>query len=122
MPRLPTMRVMGPHAISTSWPGSRLTCDGSGMIVVIELLSFEYGPVRHRAFRHTGSSPAVRAEGTRGYQVRVAPVSSFLPGWRHFGSLSRVRPVIPRRGRIKDPYSPDAVDEREPPGGSSMHG
>src|SRR5262245_30741456 len=37
MPRLPTMRVMGSHAISTSWPGSRLTCDGSGMIVVIRL-------------------------------------------------------------------------------------
>jgi hypothetical protein len=27
--------VMGSHAISTSWPGSRLTCDGSGMVVVI---------------------------------------------------------------------------------------
>ena len=34
------MRVMGSHAISTSWPGSRFTCDGSGMIVVIELFSF----------------------------------------------------------------------------------
>src|SRR3954466_1322270 len=35
MPRLPTMRVMGSQAISTNEPGSRLTCDGSGMVVVI---------------------------------------------------------------------------------------
>jgi hypothetical protein len=32
--------VMGSHAISTSWPGSRLTCDGSGTMVVIEVLLF----------------------------------------------------------------------------------
>jgi hypothetical protein len=30
--------VIGSHAISTSCPGSRFTCDGSGMVVVIELL------------------------------------------------------------------------------------
>jgi hypothetical protein len=30
---------MGSHAISTSWPGSRVACDGSGMIVVIGLRS-----------------------------------------------------------------------------------
>src|ERR1700693_837386 len=39
MPRLPTILVMGSHAISTSWPGSRFDCVGSGMIVVIRLLS-----------------------------------------------------------------------------------
>jgi hypothetical protein len=31
--------VIGSHAISTSWPGSRFAWDGSGMIVVIELCS-----------------------------------------------------------------------------------
>src|ERR1700757_4533655 len=38
MPRLPTILVMGSHAISTNWPGSRLDCVGSGMTVVIRLL------------------------------------------------------------------------------------
>src|ERR1700722_4010493 len=39
MPRLPTIRVIGSQAISTSWPGSRFAWDGSGMIVVIGVCS-----------------------------------------------------------------------------------
>src|SRR5579884_3083381 len=104
MPRLPTIRVIGSHAISTSWPGSRLAWDGSGMIVVIELLSLEVRSVRPT------------------YQVRRAPVVSSVPLRRQRGSLSTVRPVIPRRLRITEPYSPDAVVETLPPGGSSMNG
>src|ERR1700710_2242432 len=56
------------------------------------------------------------------YQVRRAPVVSSRPLWRHFGSLSTVRPVTWRRLRITDPYKPDAVVYILPPGGSSMNG
>src|ERR1700750_572015 len=110
MPRLPTIRVIGSHAISTSWPGSRLTCDGSGMIVVIEILLSMYGPLRHRAFRQNRAiARRARRRGTRTYQVRVAPVVSLGPGWRHLGSLSTVRPVTWRRLRITDPYIREPV-------------
>ena len=92
MPRLPTIRVMGSHAISTSWPGSRFTWDGSGMIVVIESCSLYLDALRCRAFGAMDTAAGrARAGETRTYQVRVAPVSSFVPGWRHFGSLSTVR-------------------------------
>src|SRR6478752_3528486 len=56
------------------------------------------------------------------HQVRVAPVVSFLPGLRHFGSRSRVWVVRWRSRRIVDPYSPTALVESFPPGGSSMNG
>src|SRR5271170_3136693 len=105
MPRLPTIRVIGSHAISTSWPGSRFAWDGSGMIVVIELCSLSSAQMPRRA-----------------YQVRRAPVVSLSPLCRHLGSLSTVRAVTPRRLRISEPYSPEAVVETLPPGGSSMNG
>src|SRR5262245_50820715 len=64
MPRLPTIRVIGSHAISTSWPGSRLTCDGSGMVVVIETSLSVCDRLHHRVFQAIVElSPAVRAEG-----------------------------------------------------------
>src|SRR3984885_1952373 len=105
MPRLPTIRVIGSQAISTSWPGSRFAWDGSGMIVVIELCSLSSAEISRRA-----------------YQVRRGAGGGFLPLCRHFGSLSTVRAVTPRRLRINEPYSPDAVVETLPPGGSSMNG
>src|SRR5262249_35921175 len=94
---------------------------GPGIVVVIELLFRERrcdteGPDAQRA----GSSG--RATGTWRYQVRVAPVSSFVPRWRHLGSLSTVRPVTRRRLRITDPYISDAVLDSFPPGVSSMKG
>src|SRR5271156_6356723 len=104
MPRLPTIRVIGSHAISTSWPGSRFAWGGSGMIVVIELFSL---PLR-RDRSH--------------YQARRGPVVSLSPLCRQRGSLSRVRLVTPRRLRITEPYRPDAVVDTLPPGGSSMNG
>src|ERR1700733_7874722 len=104
MPRLPTIRVIGSQAISTSWPGSRLAWDGSGMIVVIELRSLS------------------SAEIVAPYQVRLRPVVSLSPLCRQRGSLSTVRAVTPRRLRISEPYRPDAVLEILPPGGSSMNG
>src|SRR5580692_7741376 len=105
MPRLPTIRVIGSQAISTNWPGSRFAWDGSGMIVVIGVCSLSSAEK---------SWPA--------YQVRCAPVVSLSPLCRQRGSLSSVRLVTPRRLRITEPYSPDAVVETLPPGGSSMNG
>src|ERR1700733_15325931 len=105
MPRLPTIRVIGSHAISTSWPGSRFAWDGSGLIVVIELCSLS--PARIRAAHYLG---------------RGAPVVRWSPLCRQRGSLSSVRLVMPRRLRITEPYKPDAVVETLPPGGSSMNG
>src|ERR1700679_1836081 len=105
MPRLPTIRVIGSHAISTSWPGSRFAWDGSGMIVVIELCSLSSAQMR-----------------VAPYQVRRAPVVRLSPLCRQRGSLSRVCLVIPRRLRITEPYRPDAVVDTLPPGGSSMNG
>src|SRR4051812_43125936 len=55
------MRVIGSHAISTSWPGSRFTCDGSRMVVVIELLSL-IDPLRHKTIRCFQSPIVVRAQ------------------------------------------------------------
>src|SRR5271157_532706 len=120
MPRLPTIRVIGSQAISTNRPGSRDTCEGSGMIAVIALLfplDYGSGPTTRSPHTHRG-----QAATTRSYQVRVAPVSSLVPGWRHLGSLSTVRPVIWRRLRITDPYNPTAVVDTLPPGGSSING
>src|ERR1700733_6799890 len=116
MPRLPTILVIGSQAISTSWPGSRLDVDGSGMMVVIAILLFS--PERLCVWWARSENEA-RAPA---YQVRRAPVVSWVPVWRQRGSLSRVRPVIPRRLRITVPYKPDAVLESLPPGGSSMNG
>src|SRR5579875_1542992 len=104
MPRLPTIRVMGSHAISTSWPGSRLAWVGSGIILVIEVHSF------------------LRVSAAPRHQVRRAPVRSSVPLRRQRGSLSTVRLVIPRKLRISEPYKPDAVVDTLPPGGSSMNG
>src|SRR6476660_4602043 len=116
MPRLPTIRVIGSHAISTSWPGSFFTCDGSGMMVVIRLLSSNYlGPGGIWMARGELSSAV-------SYQVRRAPVVSSLPLCRHLGSLSTVLPVMWRRLRMTEPYRPDAVVDSLPPGGSSMKG
>src|SRR3954462_9815258 len=120
MPRLPTIRVIGSHAISTSCPGSRFTCDGSGMVVVIELLSLLISCATKRFVRLRRGSPCAPKRLT--YQVRVAPVSSFVPGCRHRGSLSTVRPVTCRSPRMTEPYSPDTVEETCAPGGSSMNG
>src|SRR6201995_4568225 len=104
MPRLPTIRVIGSHAISTSWPGSRFACDGSGVIVVIGVCSLPSS-----------------GDGAH-YQVRCAPVVSLSPLCRQRGSLSSVRLVMPRRLRITETYRPDAVVDTLPPGGSSMNG
>src|ERR1700759_3271156 len=104
MPRLPTIRVIGSHAISTSWPGSRFAWDGSGMVVVIGVCS-----------------PPSGLDGAHS-QVRGAPVVSLSPLCRQRGSLSSVRLVMPRRLRITEPYRPDAVVDTLPPGGSSMNG
>src|SRR6478735_3934335 len=101
MPRLPTIRVIGSHDMSTRVLGSFFVCCGPGTVVVIELC--------------LSVRPCT-------YQVRFAPVVSSLPGCRHFGSLSTVFPVTWRRLRITDPYRPDAVVEIFPPGGSSMNG
>src|ERR1700733_5910591 len=111
MPRLPTILVIGSHAISTSWPGSRLASLGFGMMVVIA----------DTALRPEGCVE-VRMKRAATYQVRRAPVTSSVPEWRHRGSLSRVRAVIPLKLRITLPYKPDAVLESLPPGGSSMKG
>src|SRR3954464_4125740 len=64
----------------------------------------------------------VRARAGVGYQLRVAPVVSLLPGRRHLGSWSRVWPVMWRRRRIVAPYGPATVVENLPPGGRSMNG
>src|SRR6476661_4989738 len=100
------MRVIGSHAISTR-PSDSDLCEGSGMIVVIDV------PLSVRGRRTTARDPE------RDYQVRVAPVVSFVPRLRQCGSLSNVFLVILRKLRMADPYSPDAVVESLPPGGSS---
>src|SRR6476660_5315470 len=110
MPRLPTIRVIGSQAISTSWPGSFFICEGSGMMVVIRLLSSNILPPKGIAWL------------AMNYHVRRAPLESSLPRCRHLGSLSTVFPVMLRRLRMTEPYRPDAVVDSLPPGGSSMNG
>src|SRR6478672_7390176 len=63
-----------------------------------------------------------RAIAAGRYQVLVAPVVSVAPRWRHFGSLFRVFVVILRKLRMAEPYSPTALVDSLPPGGSSMNG
>src|SRR5690349_506718 len=95
MPRLPTMRVIGSHDMSTSsvpW----LVASRRLSVAVISTLA--------------------------PHQVRLAPVVRLLPGLRHLGSRSSVCVVIPRRRRIVGPYRPIALVESRPPGGSSMNG
>src|SRR4029450_9995631 len=86
MPRLPTMRVMGSHAISTR-PSASLV-----------LVAMTY------------------------LQSPLYPVSSSLPGDRHFGSASPVLWVIFRRPRTAEPNTPLARVDTRAPGGSSMNG
>src|SRR5262245_15550549 len=107
MPRLPTIRVVGSHAISTSWPGSRVACVGLGMMVVVAITALCPAGCEGR-----------ETETERGatYQVRRAPVVSLLRLCRQRGSLSTVRSVMCRKPRITDPYRPDAVLEILPPG------
>src|SRR5581483_1201000 len=56
------------------------------------------------------------------HHVFSYPVRSSLPLTRHFGSLSAVRAVKPRRLLITVPYMPLAVEETVAPGGLSMNG
>ncbi len=80
MPRLPTIRVIGSQAISVRPCASVPTLLGLGMVDVMS------------------SSLSVQlVDGRRDYQVRVAPVVSFDPLWRHLGSLSKDCSVIRRR-------------------------
>src|SRR6201997_1111706 len=72
MPRLPTIRVIGSHAISTSWPGSRFAWDGSGMIVVIELCSLSSADA---ASRLPGAACARRE-----FVALVSPLGLFVHG------------------------------------------
>src|SRR3954449_5403385 len=103
MPRLPTIRVMGSHAISTRSLSCSSACVvlGRGIVDVMPVLSCGRG---------------------RGYQVRVAPVLSVVPRVRHRGSLSSVRVVIERSRLIVLPYTPTVEVESLAPGGSSMNG
>src|ERR1700752_3473495 len=73
MPRLPTMRVIGSHAISTSWPGSRAACEGSGMIVVIRMLLSPQLPARRRLRESGPHLPGASRSGFE-FRARVPPV------------------------------------------------
>src|ERR1700689_1627327 len=80
MPRLPTIRVIGSHAISTSWPGSRFAWDGSGMIVVIEVCSLT---IRLRSCALPGAACARRE-----FVALVSPARFLVE--RVFGDTAQV--------------------------------
>src|SRR3954453_7254797 len=94
MPRLPTIRVIGSHDMSTILPDSGVMRSRMAM-----------APPPHW-LPHRGAYPVVS--------------SSRL--WRHLGSLSIVRLVIPRSRRISGAYPAAIADDRPPPGGASMNG
>src|SRR5690349_20697720 len=112
MPRLPTMRVMGSHAISTSWPGSRFTCDGSGMIVVIGTSLYNWNPFSRRAIRYrrpaaacTPKRPHLPGAGGSGGQFRaaMAPLGFFVDGLAgHMAQAADHRPVQSGRSGRQD--------------------
>src|SRR5512139_114263 len=101
MPRLPTMRVIGSQAISTSRESLFVAVLLSVVVIAFSVLSMEQGQGRH-----LGSNPVVSASSS----------------CRHLGSWLRVRLVIPRSRRITAPYGLIASDDRLAPGGMSMKG
>src|SRR6478735_11352683 len=101
---------MGSHAISTSWPGSRLTCDGSGMIVVIEIFPLYvrtsapqgFSPYRanaHRARRRRPHLPGASRPGSE-FGAGRAPLRFFVDRpTGHVPQAADHRAVESRRGR-----------------------
>ena len=81
MPRLPTILVMGSHAISTRLLLPVPLPEGIGIVEVMFFTCLEVG----------------------GYQVRLAPVRSSGPGRRHLGSWSSVWVVMPRNALMAEP-------------------
>src|SRR5262245_31053711 len=107
MPRLPTIRVIGSHAISTSWPGSDDLCDGSGMMVVIRLNFMN-------ALRPKVRQPALPGAGRTRLEfcARMAPLRFFVN--RAIGDVPQTtddRSVQSRRRR-RDPAARWLVHER----------
>src|SRR6476469_6214712 len=88
MPRLPTIRVIGSHDMSTRVLGSFLVCWGPGTVVVIEF-----------AFLCVAQLPgALRSCGQ--FLARMPPLRLFVHGLS--GDLAQIanhRSVQPRRGR-----------------------
>src|ERR1700741_4445722 len=107
MPRLPTILVMGSHAISTSWPGSRAACDGSGMIVVIGLRSL----LRRSRFLRchpdgAACSTPVHLPGAAGscgeFGALVAPARLLIDGARRDTPQVADHASVETRGRARE--------------------
>src|SRR5215469_3423827 len=88
MPRLPTMRVMGSHAISVSWPASAAVPPGF-VVVIVDHHVFWY-PVRSSVplARQLGSLSAVRRVKPRSVRMTVPYIPLAVLDTRAPGGLS----------------------------------
>src|SRR5688500_10097483 len=113
MPRLPTMRVIGSHAISTRLPPFAGGAAAAGAVLtggVMRLLLVCRGlgsPVRRYIGPALLCSPA----------SPLYPVVSSGRECRHSGSLFIVALVKARSARTVRPYTATAVEESLAPGG-----
>src|SRR4051794_30932672 len=110
MPRLPTIRVIGSHAISTTPLPAAPVAAGRSAALVIGVCLLEL--FVRRVMRGLASHR----------QVGLKPVLSCRPRVRHLGSLSTVLSVVARKALMTFPYKPLAAVETLLPGGSSMNG